>query len=122
MEEKKIICIGCPKGCSLRIEHVGKTIHEIADYGCKIGLEYAENEFTQPKRIITTTVKLKSGYLPFVPVKTKEPVNKEKIFEIMKLISKLEIESPVKVGDVVMSNLAGTGVDLVCTRNIEKAS
>jgi len=122
MEEKKIICIGCPKGCALTIKHTGKTINEICDYNCKIGLEYAENEFVQPKRIITTTVKLKSGYLPFVPVKTKEPVNKEKIFEIMKVISKLEIESPVKVGDVVLSDLAGTGVDLVCTRNIQKVS
>lgn len=120
MEEKMLICIGCPKGCNLKIEHIGKTIHEIIDYGCKIGLEYAKTEFIQPKRIITTTVKLNSGYLPFVPVKTKEPVNKEKIFEIMKVISKLEIESPVKVGDVVLSNLAGTGVDLVCTRNIKK--
>lgn len=122
MEEKKITCIGCPKGCALTIKHTGKTIDEICDYNCKIGLEYAKNEFVQPKRIITTTVKLKSGYLPFVPVKTKEPVNKEKIFEIMKVISKLEIESPVKVGDVVLSDLAGTGVDLVCTRNIQKVS
>ncbi|PKM93336.1 MAG: molybdopterin oxidoreductase [Firmicutes bacterium HGW-Firmicutes-1] len=122
MEETKLICIGCPKGCNLNITHTGKTIHEVADYSCKIGLEYAKTEFIEPKRIITTTVKIKSGNLPFVPVKTMNPVNKEKIFEIMKIISKLEIESPVKIGDVVMSNLAGTGVDLVCTRNIEKVS
>ena len=66
--------------------------------------------------------KLKSGDLPFVPVKTKEPVNKEKIFEVMNVISELEIESPVRVGDVVVSNIAGTGVDLVCTRNIKNAA
>lgn len=122
MELKKFICIGCPKGCSLSVQHNGKKICEITDYSCKIGLKYAETEFTEPKRTITTTVKLKSGDLPFVPVKTKEPVNKEKIFEIMALISKLEIESPTQVGDVVVANLAGTGVDLVCTRNIKKVS
>lgn len=122
MEETKLICIGCPKGCNMIVEHTGKHIEEVKDYGCKIGLEYAKNEFTQPKRIITTTVKIKSGNLPFVPVKTKDPVDKDKIFEVMKVISKIQIESPVKVGDVVMSNLAGTGVDLVCTRNIQKVS
>lgn len=122
MEERKIICIGCPKGCSLKITHVGKTIHEISDYGCKIGLEYAKTEFTEPKRIITTTVKLIDGDLPFAPVKTREPVNKEMIFEVMKEISELEILSPVKVGDIIASNIAGTGVDIVCTRNVSKSS
>lgn len=122
MEETKLICIGCPKGCNMKIEHIGKQIETVKDYGCKIGLEYAKTEFTRPKRIITTTVKIKSGNLPFVPVKTKDPVDKSKIFEVMKVISKMEIESPVEVGDVVISDIAGTGVDLVCTRNIEKVS
>lgn len=122
MESKKIICIGCPKGCSLEVQHNEKKIHKINGYNCKIGLKYAETEFTEPKRTITTTVKLKSGVLPFVPVKTKDPVNKEKIFEVMNVIRKLEIESPVKVGDIVISNIAGTGVDLICTRNIKKVS
>lgn len=122
MEVTKLVCIGCPKGCNLTVEHSGKTIEKISDYGCKIGLEYARNEFTEPKRIITTTVKIKAGDLPFVPVKTKDPVNKEKIFAVMKEISELEIESPVKVGDVVISDIAGTGVDIICTRNIKKVS
>ncbi|MBC3804529.1 DUF1667 domain-containing protein [Acetobacterium fimetarium] len=122
MEEKKLICIGCPKGCSITIKHTGKTINEITGYNCDNGLKYAENEFTEPKRIVTTTVKINAGTLPFVPVKTREAVNKEKIFEVMKVISKLELESPVKVGDVVIPNIAGTGVDLVCTRSIKKVS
>ncbi|WP_373481470.1 DUF1667 domain-containing protein [Acetobacterium sp.] len=122
MEVTKLICIGCPKGCNMTVEHSGKVIDKILDYGCKIGLEYAKNEFAEPKRIITTTVKIKAGELPFVPVKTKDPVNKEKIFAVMKEISKLEIDSPVKVGDVVISDIAGTGVDIVCTRNIKKVS
>ncbi|AFA48043.1 DUF1667 domain-containing protein [Acetobacterium woodii] len=122
MESKKFICIGCPKGCSLEVQHHEKKIHEISGYNCKIGLKYAETEFTEPKRTITTTVKLKSGLLPFVPVKTRDPVNKEKMFEVMNVIRKLEIESPVKVGDIVVSNIAGTGVDLVCTRNIKRVS
>ena len=121
MEEKEIICIGCPKGCQMTVKHRGKNIDEVLGYGCKIGLQYAKDEFLTPKRIITTTVKLKSGYLPFAPVKTKEAIPKEKIFEIMNEIQKLEVDSPVKVGDVLFSNLAGTGVDLVCTRNIKKS-
>jgi len=122
MEEKKLICIGCPKGCGITIKHTGKIINEITGYSCDNGLKYAKTEFTEPKRIITTTVKLNNGSLPFVPVKTKEAVNKEKIFEVMKVITQLELDSPVKVGDIVMPNIAGTGVDLVCCRSIKKVS
>lgn len=121
MEEKKIICIGCPKGCDLKINHIGKEIQEILNFGCEVGLEYAKNEFIQPKRIITTTVKLNSGSLPFVPAKTREPVNKERIFEIMNIISGLEVQAPIKIGDIILKNIGETGVDLVCTRNIKKA-
>lgn len=121
MQEKEIICIGCPKGCQMTVKHTNKKIEEVLGYGCKIGLQYAKDEFTAPKRIITTTVKLKSACLPFAPVKTKEAIPKEKIFEIMNEIQELEVESPVKVGDILYSNLAGTGVDLVCTRNIKRS-
>lgn len=122
MEEKKLICIGCPKGCSITIEHTGKTINTITGYNCDNGLKYAQNEFTEPKRIVTTTVKINGGMLPFVPVKTREAVNKEKIFDVMKVVSQVAINSPVQVGDVIVADIAGTGVDLVCTRSIKKVS
>lgn len=115
----RIICIGCPKGCGIDIKHDGEKIESVSGYSCKNGLEYAKNEFMAPKRVLTSTVKVKSGELPYVPVKTKTPILKEKIFDCMKEISQLEINSPVKIGAVIKADIAQTGVDLIATRNIK---
>jgi CxxC motif-containing protein len=119
-EDTKIICIGCPKGCHININYEGKTINSVSDYGCKIGFQYAQNEFTKPTRIVTTLVKVKNGELPMVPVKTRNPIDKVKIFECMNTIRELEVEAPISIGTVVKSNLNDTGVDLVATKNIKK--
>jgi CxxC motif-containing protein len=120
LEETKIICIGCPKGCSITINHVEKDIQNIKGSGCKKGVEYAQNEFTEPTRILTSTVKVNSGELPFVPVKTESPIRKDKLFDCMREISWLEVDSPIKLGSVVKTNIGQTGVDLIATRTINR--
>lgn len=120
IEVRKMICIGCPKGCSLSINHAGSNIKSIEGYSCKNGLEYAQNEFTAPKRTLTSTVKVKFGELSVVPVKTKTPILKDKIFECMREINKLEVESPIKIGTVIKVNIAQTGVDLITTETINR--
>jgi CxxC motif-containing protein len=120
IEEKKMICIGCPKGCSLSIKHDGKDIKSIDGYSCKNGLEYAKNEFTAPKRTLTSTVKIKYGELSVVSVKTKPPILKDKIFECMSEINKLEVDAPIKIGTVIKANIAQTGVDLITTETINR--
>lgn len=117
-EEKTIICIGCPKGCNIKIKHDNGSIQEISGYTCKNGLEYAKNEFTSPKRVLTTTVRIKNGELPLLSVKTKTAISKGKIFECMKEISKITVEAPVEIGTVIKPDIAGTGADLVATKNI----
>ncbi|MBV7273432.1 DUF1667 domain-containing protein [Clostridium sp. PL3] len=120
MEETKIICIGCPKGCNIAISHEGKTIENIDGYGCKNGLDYAQNEFTAPKRTVTSTVRIKSGELPVISVKTRDAILKNKIFECMFEINKIEIEAPIKLGTVIKANIAQTGVDLISTETIDR--
>jgi CxxC motif-containing protein len=120
IEETKIICIGCPKGCSISINHDRKSIKTIDGYSCKNGLEYAQNEFTAPKRTLTSTVKVKFGELPVVSVKTKNPILKDKIFECMREINELEVEAPIKIGTVIKVDIAQTGVDLITTETINK--
>lgn len=118
IEEKSIICIGCPKGCSIKITHDGGSIRDISGYTCKNGLEYARNEFIAPKRILTSTVKIKNGDLPLLPVKTKGAISKGKISECMKEICGIELQAPVELGTIVKSNIGGTGIDLVATNNV----
>lgn len=115
--QTKIICIGCPKGCLVTVQHEAGGIIAITGHRCKSGLEYAENEFTEPKRIFTSTVKLKNGQIAVLPVKTREPVPKEKLFEIAKATCDLQAEAPVYIGDIICADVCGTGVDLIAVRN-----
>ena len=118
IEKKTIICIGCPKGCSIKIIHDGGSIQDFSGYTCKKGLEYAQNELISPKRILTSTIIIKNGDPPLLPVKTKDAISKGKIFDCMKEICKIELQAPVALGTIVKSNIGGTGVDLVATNNI----
>lgn len=119
-ELTKIICIGCPKGCPVIIEHEDKTILNITGYRCKVGQTYAENEFTAPKRVFTSTVRIHNGILAMLPVKTDGAIPKEKIFDLAKFICTLQAEAPVTSGDVLCADVCGTGVNLIATRDVAK--
>lgn len=119
MAEVKIICIGCPKGCSVMLEHDDENnIINISGYSCPNGEEYARNEFTAPVRIFTSTVKVSGGDMALLPVKTKGAVPKGMLMECARESCRIEAKAPVKIGDVIQSDFCGTGVDLVAARNI----
>ena len=114
MTERDLICIMCPNGCHL---HVDKDLN-VTGNKCPRGVAYAKQEVTHPTRVVTSTVRINSKELRVCPVKTKEPVAKGKIFDVMKIVNETHISVPVHIGDVVVANIAGTGVDLVSTREI----
>ncbi len=118
--KKEMICIGCPLGCSLIVEYVGKTIKNVTGNRCQVGLEYAEKEIFNPERTLTTTVRVNNGHLPLVSVRTSKPMPKNRIFDAMALLAKVEIEAPVKIGDEIIQNLFDTNVSIVATKNIVK--
>lgn len=121
MAEVHIICIGCPKGCKVTLTHdENDQILSVSGYGCKNGEEYAKNEFTSPVRIFTSTVRVRGGDLALVPVKTKGAVPKAMLMECAKESCRVEAVAPIKIGDVIISNICGTGVDLVAARNIKQ--
>ena len=111
---KKLTCIVCPLGCSLDIEISGEEI-KVSGNTCPRGKEYAVSECTNPVRTVTSTVRCENGFL--IPVKTDRPVSKEKIFEVMKVISEVIIPLPIKVGDVIIKNVCGCNI--VATANME---
>ena len=118
--KKEMICIGCPMGCYLTVDHDGKTIRDVSGNRCKVGLEYAEKEISNPERTLTTTVKVKNGNLPLVSVRTNKPIAKNKIFDVMNLLAKIEVETPIKIGDPIVRNVFDTDVNIVATKNILK--
>lgn len=116
MEKRELICIGCPMGCPLTVELDGGTIASVAGFTCKRGDVYARKEVTNPTRIVTSTVKVEGGLVDMVSVKTKEDIPKDKIFDCVKALKGLTVKAPVHIGDVILPDAAGTGVDIVATK------
>ena len=118
METRELTCIGCPMGCALKVELEDGQILNVTGNTCKRGDVYARKEVTHPTRIVTSSVYVTGGAIPMVSVKTKEDIPKEKIMDIMKALENVKVSAPVKIGDVVLRDAAGTGVDIVATKNV----
>lgn len=118
MQERDIICISCPMGCQLKVKIDGEDI-TVTGNNCKNGETYGIAEVTDPRRVIPSTVVIKNGKLPRLPVKTKDAVPKDMIFDIMDEINKVVVEAPVKMGDIIIENVLDTGVDVVASRSMD---
>ncbi|MCX5976619.1 MAG: DUF1667 domain-containing protein [Coprothermobacterota bacterium] len=121
-EHRKFICITCPRGCALDATVEGKAVVKIEGSSCKRGMDYVKGELTDPRRMVTTTVRVKGGVHPLAPVYTKTPIPKPRIFDLLAEIRKIELKAPVRFGDVVIENALGTGVDVLASRNIPAKS
>ncbi len=117
---EKVVCIMCPLGCEVRVEIEDHNISQIEGYGCEDGREYAEQEVCSPKRTVMSVIRCFGGNFPTVSVKTSEPVEKKDIDEVMNALSGIEVEAPIKVGDILVKDVGGLNVDIVATRNVKK--
>ncbi|MFW5952957.1 MAG: DUF1667 domain-containing protein [Candidatus Natronoplasma sp.] len=117
---KKVVCIMCPLGCEVQAEVEDQKISKIEGYGCEDGREYAEQEIASPKRTVMSVVRCFGGNFPTVSVKTSEPVEKDEIEEVMKALSEIEVQAPVKAGEIILKNVCNLGIDVVATRSVEK--
>ena len=116
---KKLVCIQCPLGCEIEVELNEKMeVVEIKGNKCPRGYNYAMEEMVDPKRILTTSVKVEGGDIELVSVKTDKPIPKRLLKEAMEVIRKARVKAPVHVGDVVLTDLLGTGANVVATRTI----
>ena len=115
--EKKLICIVCPMGCRLTAKGTADKL-EVSGNICKKGSNYAHDEITNPVRVVCTTVKIKGGIHSVIPVKTDSPIPEKYKLEVVKAVNSIELESPVKMGDIVIPDLFGTGVNIVTERDM----
>ena len=118
MNTVNLICIGCPLGCPLTVEMEGSEVKAVSGNTCPRGDAYARKEMTNPTRIVTSTVRVAGGRLAMVSVKTASDIPKGKIFDCVKALKDVEVKAPVKIGDVIMENVAGTGVNIIATKNV----
>lgn len=115
---RELTCIGCPLGCSITVTMNGGEVVSVAGNTCPRGDAYARKEVTNPTRIVTSTVRVTGGVAPMVNVKTASDIPKGKIFECVEALKGVTATAPVHIGDVVLKNVAGTGVDIVAAKEI----
>ena len=119
-EERKFICVSCPLGCGLTVtlDDSGE-VSKVEGNTCPRGASYAKSEVKDPRRVFASTVRVKGGKLPVCPVRSKTPAPKGKLFEITRAVAALEVEAPVKIGQVLIHNVCGTDADIVASRDLE---
>ncbi len=117
MDKRELTCIRCPIGCHITVTLENGEVKSITGNSCPRGEEYAASEVTHPVRTVTSLVKLKNGKRPVVSVKTQGDVPKEKMMEVVKALKDVELTAPVRIGDIAVENVAGTGVNVIVTSN-----
>ena len=121
METRELTCIGCPMGCMLTVTMDKGEVTEVKGNTCPKGDIYARKEVVNPTRIVTSTVKITGGDKERVSCKTESDIPKARIFDVMKDIDAAVVAAPANIGDVLIENVAGTGVNVIATRNVAKA-
>ncbi|MCY6356459.1 DUF1667 domain-containing protein [Clostridium sp. ZS2-4] len=121
MAVRELTCIGCPVGCNLEVEIKDGKVINVQGNICVKGKNYAEKECTNPTRIVTSSVPVLEGEVDILSVKTEKDIPKEKIFECIKDLKGIIVKAPIEIGDIIVKNTAGTGVNIVATKKIVKA-
>lgn len=118
MEERQMTCINCPMGCRMTVSIENNAVVSVRDNFCKRGEIYARQECIEPKRMLTAVAALQNRSRP-ISVKTEQPIPKHKIFACMRDIREGKFYAPIKIGDVLIENVRGTGVNIIATKNID---
>lgn len=118
-QTKQFICICCPLGCTLRVDLDNNgDVRDVSGYTCARGKAYAIQEATNPERMVTAVVCAQDSFEP-LSVKTAHPVPKDTIERVLDCIHDIHVTSPVHAGDVLISNVADTGIDVIATKSVE---
>lgn len=114
----ELTCINCPLGCALTVASENGSVLSVTGNTCQRGEAYARAEITAPVRIVTTSVPVAGGSCPMVSVKTASAIPKDKIFDCISALKNVTATAPIAIGDVILQNVAGTGIDMVATRDV----
>ncbi len=119
-EERRLTCIICPKGCSLRVRLEAGRVTLVEGNHCKRGAQYAEKEVTNPTRTVTTIIPVRGGREKMLSVKTRTDIPKAKVQACMRALKSVTAEAPVQIGNVILADVAETGVDIIATKEISE--
>ncbi|MCD8175642.1 MAG: DUF1667 domain-containing protein [Phascolarctobacterium sp.] len=120
VETKIMNCIMCPMGCEMTVTIEKGTVISVNGNTCPRGDKYARDEITAPKRMLTSTVSIEGGMLPLLPVVSADVLPKERILNCALYLRKVRVKAPVKMGDVIVKDILGLGVNIVASRDMEE--
>ncbi len=120
IEKKHFTCVICPIGCEIDVELQDSNVVSIEGSKCAKGKEFVSQELKEPMRILTTTIRMKGAKWAMLPVRTDKPIPKRLLFMVMKELQNIELKAPVQMSDVIIRDIAGTGANILATRNMKK--
>lgn len=118
IETRVHLCTGCPLGCRLEVDALDGDVVEVRGFACKRGERYGREEHLDPRRPVATTVWIRGAAIRRLPVRAAEPVPKDRMWDVVRALRGLTIDAPVRRGDVVLADAAGTGIDVIATRDL----
>ena len=118
-ENKHFTCVICPIGCEIDVQLEDGNVVSTEGNKCAKSEEFVLQELKEPMRILTTTIRIKGAKWAMLPVRTDEPIPKRLLFRVIKELANIEMQAPVKVSDVIIGDIAGTGANIVATRNMK---
>lgn len=113
----EIVCITCPRGCTVTIEK-GEKDWVVSGNSCRKGRDFAIAEMTAPMRTVCSTVKTTFKFAPVLPCRVSDEIPKDKIFDVMKEINKVVVSKQIGRGDVIIKDVLGLGVDVIATSDV----
>ena len=117
-DTKALICVTCPMGCGLDVTVEDGQVVAVDGQGCKRGPAYARDEITNPRRVVTTTVRVQAGRHPLLPVYTDSPFPKGQIFALLDELRRVTVNVPVQAGQVILADALHTGIQVLASRDI----
>lgn len=120
-EKRNLTCINCPLGCQIEVTLEDGAVTAVTGNSCPRGGKYARKEVTDPRRVVTTSVAVTGSRegARTVSVRTAGDVPKESVMDVVRALRSVAVRCPVKIGDVILEDAAGTGVAVVATKNAD---
>lgn len=113
-----MICVNCPVGCDIKVTIRDGEVSNVEGNTCPRAVEFARKEISDPVRVFATTVRVDGGKLPVCPVRSRGPVPKNRVFDISREVARLSVQAPIEIGQVIIPDVCGTGVDIVASRSL----
>ena len=116
--KRTFTCIVCPNSCEITTEYEDGRVLSVEGNQCPKGRDYVTRELTDPRRTVTSSIRILHGELPLASVRLTEAVPKDRIFDVMREIGRCELQAPVTIGQVAIRDVLGLGSDVIITRNV----